>query len=125
MRTVPGIESGDFTAAVSTTPEGRFSLALQGFADVDIRDSLATLLNRLHETALVEAVEEVELDFAGLEYLSSACIRPVLQWLRRLHDGGAQYGVSLVIRPESDWQRRCAQALKGFAPSVVRYDDTE
>lgn len=125
MRSIPGIESGDFRAAVSTNPAGCLRVTLQGFADVDIRDSLATLFDRLHEVALEESVQEVELDFAGLEYLSSACIRPVLRWLRRLRDGGAQYGVSLVIRPESYWQRRSAHALEGFAPTVVRFDGTE
>lgn len=125
MLEIPGIDSGAFRAAATTSPEGRVQLRLEGFADVDMRDSLALFLQRFHEAVLAGSVPNVDLDLAGLEYLSSACIRPVLQWLRRLHDTGVPYGVLVLIRSESFWQRRSALALVGFAPTVVSCDVTE
>jgi hypothetical protein len=60
---------------------------------------------------------EVVVDFAGLEFVNSATIAPLIQFVRNLSSNGCP--VVVVFDADSDWQRTHMLCMKTIARTLI------
>ena len=107
---------------VETSLDGRSVVAtFTGVAEFNVVDPLSSLLHELHHRAQALAVEQVVVDFSGLEFLSATCLRSFITWINQLQElpGDQQYRIQFVANPDQPWQRRSVHALKCFATELI------
>jgi hypothetical protein len=99
----------------------RISVRLVGTADFDVKEELDDFLRRMQETALARSATEVVVDFRGLTFMNSSCLKGLVTWICALQQLPAQlqYRVVLVSSPEMRWQRRSLRALWTLATDLV------
>lgn len=110
----------DFSANVRA--EGRsLVLRLSGNADMAAKDSLDSLLPRVHGEALRIGAAEVQVDFRQLEFMNSSCFKSFVTWISDVADldPSKQYKIRLASNAEMHWQRRSLHALRCFAVDLI------
>ncbi|MDI1448693.1 hypothetical protein [Polyangium sp. 6x1] len=110
----------DFSANVRA--EGRsLVLSLSGNADMAAKDSLDTLLPRVHAEALRISAAEVQVDFRNLEFMNSSCFKSFVSWISEIGEleRSKEYKIRLLSNPEMHWQRRSLHALRCFAVDLI------
>jgi len=92
-----------------------------GFAETTTVDGLAKELESLHAHAMRSGTREVLADVRELEFATSACLKEIVTWLRRVLelDEAQRYRVRFRSNPDFGWQRRSLGALAVFARDVV------
>ncbi|MDC0742142.1 hypothetical protein [Polyangium mundeleinium] len=110
----------DFSANVRA--EGRsLILRLSGNADMAAKDSLDSLLPRVHAEAQRISATEVQVDFRNLEFMNSSCFKSFVTWISEIGDleRSKEYKIRLLSNPEMHWQRRSLHALRCFAVDLI------
>ncbi|MDC3955903.1 hypothetical protein [Polyangium jinanense] len=110
----------DFSASVRA--EGRsLVVCLSGNADMAAKDSLDSLLPRVHAEALRMSATEVQVDFRQLEFMNSSCFKSFVSWISELGEleRSQEYKIRLLSNPEMHWQRRSLHALRCFAVDLI------
>ncbi len=82
---------------------------------------LVGALNEVQEAAAAQAPREIRLDFRGVEFLHSGCLKYLVNWVTAVHPGSAdKYKVVLVWNPSMNWQKRTVYVLCSLAPELLQ-----
>jgi hypothetical protein len=115
---VPDVERSFLT--VHAEVEGRsVRVGLTGTADLRCQLALDNFFTALHRQAMSAAADEVNVDVRGLEFMSAACFRLVVEWLCRVDEAARPYRVSFVANRARAWQQRSMAALSSLAGGFV------
>jgi len=110
----------DFSANVRAEDRSLI-LRLSGNADMAAKDSLDSLLPRVHAEAQRISATEVQVDFRNLEFMNSSCFKSFVTWISEIGDleRSKEYKIRLLSNPEMHWQRRSLHALRCFAVDLI------
>jgi hypothetical protein len=99
----------------------RLMLDVAGEADLAAVEAFAALLGQVHDDAQAQGVEEVVFDFTRLEFMNSACINKLANYVVAVSEleGAKQYRICVVSSPKQWWQGRSLRALKALATEIV------
>jgi hypothetical protein len=112
--------AGQFSTIVESK-DRTISVRLIGAADMEVKAALEAFLAKLHAEALAGDTAQVIVDFRGLRFLSSSCLKALVGWITTLQALPEQhrYRVVLVSGPEVRWQRHTLRALWALATDIV------
>jgi hypothetical protein len=102
------------------------SVVLRG--DSDARDAGAALddflVRRVHPAVLRVGLKQLHLDVTGLEFLNSAGIKALVNWLLAIKQQAApsRYFVVLQYDESITWQSKGLKPLAYVAPSFLRLE---
>jgi hypothetical protein len=104
--------------------EGSPSLKLSGTADMEMLPELGPLLTELHAELCLGEVREVTVDFRGLGFMNSSCFKCFITWIASIAklEPERRYRVRFLTNPKFPWQRRSLEAIRAFAPALVRVE---
>jgi hypothetical protein len=113
-------ETQDFSATAEAQAQ-TLSARLVGNADLNVKKALDEFLVKLHETAQAHSATEVVMDFRGLKFMNSSCLKGLVSWICAVQElpARSQYRIVLVSSPELHWQRRSLHALSCLATQLV------
>ena len=113
-------EGPDFLATADCA-EKTVSARLAGTADLNVKKALDDFLVKLHEAAQRQQASEVVMDFRGLKFMNSSCLKGLVTWICAVQELPleSQYRIVLVSSPEMHWQRRSLHALSCLAADLV------
>lgn len=99
---------------------------LRGNADSDSAVAFERYLEQMHVATLRAGLHEVTLDFHELYFLTSSCIKCLVQAIKRVTElePPAQYKINLATQPSRRWQERSFDVLRKLAPHLVRVTPT-
>jgi hypothetical protein len=118
----PMVKEG-FSIVARATSDGIF-LKVSGNGDMETPASLAGYLRALHTEAVRLSAGQIVVECEDLYFMSSACVKCLVTWLdgiQKLEDA-RRYAVRFRANPNLHWQRRSFEALRRFAPGIVRVD---
>lgn len=106
--------------------DGRLLLAMSGRADFSDGAELTRSLLGWHSQILARGATHADVDFTGLETMSSSALVALIDWvsaMRSVPSGG--YQISFRGNPNRRWQHACLRAVASFAPTQVsvRFDE--
>ena len=99
-------------------------IKLTGNGDMETPAILGGYLKKVHSEALRLGVHTIIVECEELYFMSSACIKCLVTWI----DGilkleiAERYKIKFQSNPNLPWQRRSFEALRRFAPGLVRVD---
>jgi hypothetical protein len=99
-------------------------LKVTGTADMDMLPVLGPFLRDLH-TALCRAqAAEISVDFRDLGFMNSSCFKCFITWIASIAglDPARRYRTCFFSNPKLHWQRRSLEAMRAFAPALVRVE---
>lgn len=119
---LPAYRDRDFS--IEVTDAGGLLARFQGNADMTANAPLAALLPKLHDALIARGARALEIDFQQLEFMSSACLKLLVNWIVQIQELPAekQYKLTFRSNPELRWQRRSLHALACFASDLVQID---
>jgi hypothetical protein len=120
VTTTMATEGPDFLATADCQ-ENMVSARMAGTADLNVKTALDDFLLRLHQAAQAQHAAEVVMDFRGLKFMNSSCLKGLVTWICAVQELPAQnrYKIVLLSSPEMHWQRRSLAALTGLAGELV------
>lgn len=120
VTTTVATEGPDFLASADCA-DRTVSARLAGTADLNVKKALDDFLVRVHEAAQAQRASEVVMDFRGLKFMNSSCLKGLVTWICAVQElpSQSQYRIVLVSSPEMHWQRRSLQALSCLATDLV------
>jgi hypothetical protein len=81
---------------------------------------LVGALNEVQDAASAQAPGEIRIDFRGVEFLHSGCLKYLVNWVTSVHPGAiGQYKVLLIWNPAMNWQKRTVFVLCSLAPESL------
>src|SRR4051794_22725608 len=91
------IEGPDFSAGAECQ-DGTINARLVGTADLNVKKALDDFLVKVHETAKANGVTEVNVDFRGLKFMNSSCLKGLVTWICAVQELPlqSQYRIILV-----------------------------
>jgi hypothetical protein len=99
------------------------SVHFSGSADLSAKAKLDAFFAHLHAEALRLGIHQAVIDIRKLEFMSSSGLKAITTWLLAIDEmKPAQRYRVVFLSSGSHWQSRSMQALKYFAPGVVRID---
>ncbi|MBN9166350.1 MAG: hypothetical protein BGO98_44720 [Myxococcales bacterium 68-20] len=101
--------------------ETRIEVRLVGSAESVTRDDLTAFLQAIHRVALESNVQEVVFDLRALEFMSAACLRSMLAWMREV-ESAPRYLARFVSDSKRHWQRRSLEGLASIGGERVHID---
>jgi len=116
---------GALTGEVLDT-EDSVSVVLRG--DSDARDAGAALdeflVRRVHPAVVQKGLKQLQLDVTGLEFLNSAGIKALVNWLLaiKVQPVPARYLIVLLFDEGITWQSKGLKPLACVAPSFLRLE---
>jgi hypothetical protein len=116
---------GALTAEVLDSDSG-VSVVLRG--DSDARDAAAALddflVRRVHPAVLGAALKRIQLDVTGLEFLNSAGIKALVNWLLAVKKQEPQARYFIVVQYDEGitWQAKGLKPLTFVAQSFLRLE---
>ena len=104
--------------------EGSLSLRVSGTADMEMLPELGPLLTELHSDLCLGEAREVTVDFRGLGFMNSSCFKCFITWIASIAklEPERRYRVRFLTNPKLPWQRRSLEAMRAFAPALVRVE---
>ncbi len=104
--------------------EGSLSLKVSGTADIEMLPELGPLLTELHSGLCVREAREVTVDFRGLGFMNSSCFKCFIAWIGSIAklEPERRYFVRFLANPKLPWQTRSLEAMRAFAPALVRVE---
>ena len=99
----------------------RIEVRLVGSAESVTRDDSNAFLKAIHRVALETNAREVVFDLRALEFMSAACLRSMLAWMREL-ESTPRYLARFVSDSKRHWQRRSLESLASIGGDRVRID---
>jgi hypothetical protein len=117
---VEAIREHDFTAE-AVEGERALTVTIAGNADLNVKTQLDRFLAMVHAEAQRLSLEEVTVDFRGLHFMNSSCLKCLVSWITRIQDSPApsQYRLTFVSSPAMYWQKRSLHALSCLASDLV------
>jgi hypothetical protein len=122
---VTPIEGADFNANAANEPDdARLRVQLRGHADVGAKTALAGFVAQLDRAASADWVDEVVVDLRRLDFMNSSCLKTLVTWLNsvRQRPSDEQYPIRFLRDQNAYWQERSLDALKAFAPGIVKVE---
>lgn len=116
---------GSLTAEILDTGES-VSVVLRG--DSDAREAGPSLdgylVRQVHPAVLQAGLKNLNLDVTGLEFLNSAGIKALVNWLLVVKQQPAQQRYSIVLRYDEGitWQGKGLKPLACVAPSFLQLE---
>lgn len=114
---------GSLTVEVLDTSEG-VSVVLRGDADArEAGPELDTfLVRRVHPAVLGAGLKELQLDVTGLEFLNSAGIKALVNWLLVVKQQPVPQRYAILLRYDEGitWQGKGLKPLACVAPTFLR-----
>ena len=97
---------------------------LTGNGDMETPSTLGVYLKKVHNEVVRLAAQTVIVECEELYFMSSACIKCLVTWIDGVGklDAQERYKVKFQSNPNLPWQRRSFEALRRFAPGLVRVD---
>ena len=106
--------------------DGTVTVVLRG--DSDARDAGAALdeflVRRVHPAVLHKGLKKLQLDVTGLEFLNSAGIKALVNWLLAIKQQQPQSRYFIVLQYDEGitWQSKGLKPLACVAPSFLRLE---
>jgi hypothetical protein len=106
--------------------DGTVSVILRG--DSDAREASAALdeflVRRVHPAVLRTGLKHLQLDVTGLEFLNSAGIKALVNWLLAIKQQQPQSRYFIVLQYDEGitWQSKGLKPLACVAPSFLRLE---
>jgi hypothetical protein len=99
-------------------------LKVSGTADIEMLPELGPLLTDLHSGLCRANAREVTVDFRGLGFMNSSCFKCFITWIASIAklEPERRYRVRFLTNPKLPWQRRSLEAMRAFAPALVRVE---
>jgi hypothetical protein len=113
---IVALESFGLTAALSGS---RVIVKLTGTADMEAVVPLRHSFDQLRLETEKLHLNQVELDFRELYFISSSCIKVLLQFVTSGTGGGLSCPVQFTVDPNLTWQRRALVPVQRFAPHAI------
>lgn len=114
---------GSLTVEVLDAGEG-VSIVLRG--DSDAREAGpqldAYLVKLVHPAVLLANLKQVQLDVTGLEFLNSAGIKALVNWLLVVKGAAQRYVIVLLYDESITWQGKGLKPLSCVAPAFLRLE---
>ena len=120
---VTRIDVNEFKAA-SEREDERLCVRLRGHADVAAKPVLDGFVAEVDRQASADWVEEVVVDLRRLDFMNSSCLKTLVTWLNNVRQRPAdeQYPIRFLRDQNAYWQERSLDALKAFAPGIVKVE---
>src|SRR5262245_12289055 len=120
---VTPVDSAEFNAD-SERDEGRLRVQLRGHADVGAKSALDGFVAEVDREAGADWVAEVVVDLQRLDFMNSSCLKTLVTWLNdvRQRPESEQYPIRFVRDRNAYWQERSLDALRAFAPGIVKIE---
>lgn len=120
---LPSYRDSAFAIETSQDPTG-IRARFVGNADMDAVTPMAALLARMHAELVRVGAREIEVDLRELEYMSTTCLKLLVNWVSDILDGPPEQRYVLRFRanPDLRWQRRSLMALQCFTTEHVVID---
>lgn len=108
----------------SSLGEECITVCFEGSADLEVREALQDLLDRLHAEAVRLHTRRVVVDFVKLEFMNSSCFKTFLGWINCVQalEPANQYRVSFIPNERLHWQKRSLHAMRCFAVNLISID---
>ncbi len=110
------LESFGMTAALSGA---RVIVKLTGTADMEAVGPLRHSFDQLRIATERLVLAHIEIDFRELFFISSSCIKVLLQFVTSGARGGLNCPVQFTVDPNLTWQRRALAPVQRFAPHMI------
>jgi anti-anti-sigma factor len=117
------IDGTEFNAAGERDDE-RLCVKLRGHADVGAKSALDGFVAQVDREASADWVSEVVVDLRRLDFMNSSCLKTLVTWLNNVRQRPAdeQYSIRFLRDQNAYWQERSLDALKAFAPGIVKVE---
>jgi hypothetical protein len=114
---------GEFEAHSEIDGE-RFTLHLEGNADLRAKDRLAEFLGAADDEAVAAAFPEVFADLRALQFMNSSCLKTLVAWIGKVQNRPApqRYLIRFLREPAALWQTRSLTVLATLAPEIVQLE---
>jgi hypothetical protein len=82
---------------------------------------LVGALNEVQDAAAAQPPREIRIDFRGIEFLHSGCLKYLVNWVTQVNpSAGGKYKVVLIWNPAMNWQKRTVFVLCSLAPESLQ-----
>lgn len=124
--TLPVVQKEGFSL-VPTLKDQTLVVRFAGNGDMEATPILGMYLKRVHEEVCRLAIREVVFDIGELYFMNSSCLKAFITWLCLVHEmeEADRCVARFLSNPRLHWQRRSLEALRHYAPDVVRIDVVE
>jgi len=97
----------------------KLRVVFAGTGDLDAVATLGSYLPKVHQHAVLHAVEEVVFDFCALEFMNSSCFKAFVSFIDSAKTIGVSYRIRFITASKHYWQRRSLEALRRLAMGLV------
>jgi hypothetical protein len=115
--------AADFRTPELTSDTTRGSRALTvrlaGTAERTAIAHLQRLWTGVHGAAMADAVDEVVVDLADLEFMTSSCLKTIVDWVSVVRDAATKYKIRFEPSSVHSWQKRSLPAIACFAVDLI------
>jgi hypothetical protein len=82
--------------------------------------ALVSALNEVQDAASAQRPREIRIDFRGIEFLHSGCLKYLVNWLTTVNpEASGEYKILLIWNPTMNWQKRTVFVLCSLAPESL------
>lgn len=111
------------TFKTATHSDGnRLVLVVEGAAESDSMDALATAIQAADEQAKAASSSQIVADIRTLEFCTSSCLKVFATWVVEMPTP-APYKIVFLSNPKHSWQRRSLKALTMCAPELASVEE--
>lgn len=109
---------------LASTAIDHIKVTFTGNGDMEAVSVLRDFLAKVHALAAKQAAGKVIFDFQDLYFMNSSCFKCFVFWINVVAKGEATpvYEIRFLTNPKLRWQARSLEALRAFAPSIVKVD---
>src|SRR5688572_22373195 len=95
-------------------------VCMWGTASAVSEHALVGALNEVQDAASAQKPKEIRIDFRGVEFLHSGCLKYLVRWVTSVHPAAAGHcKVLLIWNPAMNWQKRTVFVLCSLAPEAL------
>ena len=108
-------------SATADCAQGTLVVSLVGTVEFSNKGKVDEFLRKVHAAARDREAREVIVDFRGLEFMNSSCLKAFVAWIDTILalPAAEQYRVVFVSSREIAWQKRSLLALSCLAVGLV------
>ena len=101
--------------------DGIIDVCMWGTAAALSEHILVSALKEVHDASTVQPPGEIRIDFRGVEFLHSGCLKYLVNWVMTVCPVAAdRYKIVLVWNPTMNWQKRTVFVLCSLAPESLQ-----